>query len=376
MAAANRWYLLAAYAGSRVLVFAAMGVVALLELGGARCGYDVPRPIEGFDGLARCWDARWFLRTAAEGYPATLPADGVQSTLAFLPGYPGLVAAGSAVGLPPLVAAIGVSVVAGAVATLLVAALAREVADDDTATRAALLFCFFPGAVVLSWAYSEALAAALAGACLVLLHRRRWVPAGLAAAAAGATRADVGLGLFVAAAIAAVLAVRRDGDRWALAAPLLAPLGLAGFWTYLAWRTGSPSAWLIAQDRGWDQHMDFGTHAVRTVGRIVTDPVGSPTRVIQAVTLVLLVAGLVCLFARPRRFPLPWLAYTAVLVVIMLASNQVGFRPRAMLPLLPLVVAAAVRLPRGWTPWAVGAFAVAQALLVVMYLGVPLIFPP
>jgi hypothetical protein len=39
-------------------------------------------------------------------------------------------------------------------------------------------------------------------------------------------------------------------------------------------------------------------------------------------------------------------------------------------------VAAAARLPRAAVPWTAGAFAVAQALLVVVYLGVPLVFPP
>ena len=84
--------------------------------------------------------------------------------------------------------------------------LARCVAADDVAVRAAVLFCCFPGAVVLSWGYSEALAAALVAGCLVALHRRRWLLAGLAAAAGGATRLDVGLGLLVATAAAAARA--------------------------------------------------------------------------------------------------------------------------------------------------------------------------
>jgi hypothetical protein len=39
-------------------------------------------------------------------------------------------------------------------------------------------------------------------------------------------------------------------------------------------------------------------------------------------------------------------------------------------------VAAAVRLPRAATPWVAGTLVVSQVLLLVMYLGIPLIFPP
>jgi 4-amino-4-deoxy-L-arabinose transferase-like glycosyltransferase len=289
-------------------------------------------------------------------------------------------------GVPAVWSAVLVSLVLGGVATLLVWRLALCVAPPDVAVRAAVLFCCFPGAVVLSWGYSEALAAALVAGCLVALHRRRWLVGGLVAAAAGATRVDVGLGLFLAAVAAAVVAWRRDGERRAVVAPVVAPLGTLGVWALLWWRTGSPRAWTLAQERGWDQHMDFGTHAVNTVGRVVTHPFRSPTSVVQLVTLVLLVCLLGCLawFARgalrdggeaARAVP-PWVAYTAVMVLVTLASNQVGFRPRAVLLLLPAFVAAAVRLPRAATPWVAGTLVVSQVLLLVMYLGIPLIFPP
>jgi hypothetical protein len=372
---------LGAYALTRLAVFAATAVVAALDLGGARCGDAVPRPIEGIPALSRCWDTRWFVETATRWYPAALPADGEQTTLAFFPAYPALVAAVHALGVPAVGAAIGVSLVLGGLATLGVWRLARCVAAEDVAVRAAVLFCCFPGAVVLSWGYSEALAAALVAGCLAALYRRRWLLAGLAAAAGGATRLDVGLGLLVATAAAAAIAWRRDGERLApLAAPLLAPLGALAFWAFLWARTGSPQAWTIAQDRGWDQHMDFGTHAVNTIGRVVTHPLRSPTSVVQLLTILVLAAGLAALawWARraPREAAVPWVAYTVVMLAVMLASNQVGFRPRALLVLLPLFVAAALRLPRTAAAWTAGAFAVAQVLLLVLYLGGPLIFPP
>jgi hypothetical protein len=375
------WALLVgAYALTRLAVLAATAVVDTLEVGGARCGDAVPRPIEGMAALARCWDTRWFVATATEGWPAALPADGEQTTLAFFPGYPALVAAVHALGVPAVGAAIAVSLALGALATLGVHRLARCVTDDErVAVAAGLLFCCFPGAVVLSWGYSEALAATLVAGCLVALHRRAWAVAGLVAAAGSATRLDVGHGLTVATAAAAVLAWRH-GERRAVVAPLLAPLGAVAFWAFLWARTGSPRAWTVAQDRGWDQHMDFGTHAVNTIGRVVTHPFRSPTSVIQLLTILTLAAGLVTLawWARraPRETAVPWVAYTVVMLVVMLASNQVGFRPRAVLLLLPVFVAAAVRLPRPAAAATAAGFAVVQALLVVLYLGTSLIFPP
>jgi 4-amino-4-deoxy-L-arabinose transferase-like glycosyltransferase len=377
---------LGAYALTRLAVLAATGVVSALHLTGPRCGHAMPVPIRGVADLAMCWDTRWFVATATQWYPAALPAPGEQTTLAFFPGYPALVAAVHWLGVPAVWSAVLVSLVLGGVATLLVWRLALCVAPPDVAVRAAVLFCCFPGAVVLSWGYSEALAAALVAGCLVALHRRRWLVGGLVAAAAGATRVDVGLGLFLAAVAAAVVAWRRDGERRAVVAPVVAPLGTLGVWALLWWRTGSPRAWTLAQERGWDQHMDFGTHAVNTVGRVLTHPFRSPTSVVQLVTLVLLVCLLGCLawFARgalrdggeaARAVP-PWVAYTAVMVLVTLASNQVGFRPRAVLLLLPAFVAAAVRLPRAATPWVAGTLVVSQVLLLVMYLGIPLIFPP
>lgn len=371
---------LGAYALTRLAVLAATGVVSALHLTGPRCGHAMPVPIRGMADLAMCWDTRWFVATATQWYPASLPAPGEQTTLAFFPGYPALVAAVHRLGVPAVWAAVLVSLVLGGVATLLVWRLALCVAPPHVAVRAAVLFCCFPGAVVLSWGYSEALAAALVAGCLVALHRRRWALGGLVAAAAGATRVDVGAGLFVAAVAAAVVAWRRDGSRRAVVAPLIAPLGTLFVWVLLWWRTGSPRAWMLAQERGWDQHMDFGTHAVNTVGRVVTNPFRSPTSVVQLLTLLLLVGLLWCLgwYARQAdaRVAAPWVAYTAVMVLVMLASNQVGFRPRAVLLLLPTFVAASLRLPRTAFPWVAGALAVAQSLLLVMYLGIPLIFPP
>lgn len=367
--------LLAAYLLSRAMVLAAMGVVSTLDLGGARCGSLEPRPIVGLGGLARCWDTAWFIQAATGGYPSQIAGAGAgQSTLAFFPGYPALIAAAAALGVPPVGAAVGLSLALGAVATLLVRRLALCVTSPEAAQHAGLLFCFFPGAFALSWGYSEALCAALAGACLLLLWRRRWVPAGVAGALASASRADVGVALVAACAVAAVLAQwpRRDPSAWW--APALAPVGAVAFLGYLWWSTGSATTWTTTQSRGWGQRMDSGSHAVHTIGRVLVDPFRSPTSAIQLAAIVLFAAGVVAVVQ--HRPPLPWLAYTAVLTLLMLSSSQVGFRPRAELMLLPVFVAAGAQLGRRALPGVLVVLAMLQTLFTVLYLGAPRILSP
>lgn len=404
---------LGCYLLSRLLVLAATGVTDALRLSGARCGDAVPRPINGYAALARCWDTHWYLWAATEGYPRSLPPTGNgQSTLAFFPGYPGLIAAGHLLGLRPLVAAVAVSLIAGAGATLLVwqlglslsspvaavldapgrAAAALDVpgpdaavatggparpgpaASQQAAVRAAVLFAVFPGAVVLSWGYSEALAAAAAGAALLFLQRRRWLLAGLVAALAGTVRADVWLAVSCAAGVAAWLAWRRQGDRRALLAPALAPLGGLAYVGFVWWWTGSPRTWLQTQSRGWNQHLDGGAHTLHVLGGVLTDPFATPSRMVTALAVLLLIGAVFALVSRP--VPAPWLVYVGVLLAISLTSSQVGFRPRAELLLLPAFVAAGGRVSGASMAWLVPVLATAQALLLILWLGVPLISPP
>jgi hypothetical protein len=368
---------LAVYVVSRLLVAAATGVVGALKLSGARCGDEVPRPIEGYAALTRCWDVRWYLQAATAGYPHGLPAGGNgQTTLAFFPGYPATIAAVHALGVSPLVAAVAVSLIAGGIATVLVYRLGLLVSSPAAAERAAVLFAVFPGAVVLSWGYSESLAAAFAAAALLLLHRRCWASAGVVAAVAGTIRADVWLALTAAALVAAWVSVR-DGDRRALLAPALAPLGGLAFVGFVWYWTGSPGTWRQTQSRGWNQHFDWGRGAFGSL-HVFGDPLASPFRVILVTAVIFLAVALVAMVRRPP--PRPWTAYVVVLVAISLTSSQVGFRPRAELLLLPAFVAVGDWLSgptgRRLTPILIAVLATGQALLLVLWLGMPLIPPP
>jgi hypothetical protein len=96
--------------------------------------------------------------------------------------------------------------------------------------------------------------------------------------------------------------------------------------------------------------------------------------VVEVFAVVFMVGAVVALGRRP--VPLPWLAYAGVLLAISLTSSQVGFRPRAELLLLPAFVAAGAWLSGRAMTWVVPILATAQALLVILWLGAPLIVPP
>ena len=163
-----RWYL-----ASRLLVLA----VAVLAVA-VHPGVTASR-------LVSAWDAQWYLSILRHGYPSVVPqvaGHAAKTPLAFFPLFP-LVAGALAwvLHLPNAVAAIAVSMAFGAGATVLFSRLAARLTDERRARRATVLFCLFPGSVVLSLGYSESLMITLAIGCLLALLDRRWWLAGVCA---------------------------------------------------------------------------------------------------------------------------------------------------------------------------------------------------
>ena len=124
------------------------------------------------------WDGRWYRLIARVGYQSDLPEkisyvpDNGGATVAFFPGYPILARWFDHVFPGNLdYALLGINVVFGVVAVVLVGLLARDVFGVEVAERSMILFCLFPGSVVLSWSYSEPLLVVCAAACLLLLSR-------------------------------------------------------------------------------------------------------------------------------------------------------------------------------------------------------------
>jgi hypothetical protein len=370
---------LLAYLASRAVVLVAAVVAAAVRGDPGRGPW--PALPGGGDGVVRAlgrFDGGWYLDLALRGYPGVGQVDGRLKSLAFFPLYP-LTIRGlhDLTGLPPLAVGILISTVLGGLAVCLVWALVREVEGEAAATRAAAAFAFFPGAFVLSMAYSEALLVAAAGACLLLLVRHRWVAAGLAAAAATAARPNAAV-LIGACAWAAAVAVHRRRNWSSLWAVGLAPTGLLAYFGFLWVRTGDPLGWFRSQSEAWRDHVDFGGTTIGRVAALVQDPhlslgVRELNDFVNSLGL-LFVVGSVVLLLRWRP-PGAVLVYGLGVLAMALASDHVGARPRFLLAAFPLVLAVGVRLDGKRYAAALGTSAAALAAFSFLVFGTRAITP-
>ncbi len=350
---------LVAYAASRVVTGLAVALAA----------FAAGKPA---DQVLTTWDGRWYEKIADHGYPVTVPqgewsagtGHRVQSEIAFFPLYPMLIRlvdpflpGGSST------AGVVVTLVCGALATVAVWQLTAWIADRDTANRAAVLFCFSPGAFVLSLVYAEALMLALGAACLLALLQRRWVAAGVLAALAGATRPNAAA-FVVACAWAAGAAVWQRREWRSVVAPVLAPVGAAAFLAFLWWHTGEPGIYFRVQSDGWGEQVDFGQRNLSVAWAFLRGPLDHPNRLVIGLSL-LLVAGCAVLLMKAR---LPGIlnAYAIASLALVLTSH-INARPRFVFVAFPLVVALAKWARRSAFTVLAASFAATTVMLTIFY---------
>jgi Gpi18-like mannosyltransferase len=345
------WLALAVFAASRLVTFL---VAYVITFASGRSLTNV---------LTR-WDAGWYLAIVERGYPdAVAGGFGVQaqSTIAFFPGYPLVIEAGSFVtGLSPAVTGVVISTLTGAAASVAIWLLAARVTDVKSADRTVVLFSFFPAAYVLSMVYAEALFVLLVASCLLALVLERWAVAGLAAAFAGLVRPN-GLVLTLCCGWAAIQAIRRHGSWWPAIAPLLAPTGTLAFLWYLYQRTGDPLAYIHTQRRGWDQGFDFGVSNARSALSIVA------SRQVGFYVLMMLACLIgigVALYLLARwRLPAPLLIYVVGIIGIALMSSNPTSLPRFLLAAFPVLIPIGRHLPDEAYPVVVACSAALMASL-------------
>lgn len=313
----------------------------------------------------RQWDAHHYIAIAESGYrgrPTGVPLE------AFFPGFPLLLRALHAVGLPYLAAGLLISLVAGAVA---VVALARVAALDAPALgvdadrlgeRAALLLVLAPSAVFLAAPYSEALFLGFALPAWLAARRGRWALAGLLAAGAASVRVT---GLFLAVALVVEFAVsarrRWSGAPW-LALPAVPVLA---FMAHLHALTGDWLRWLTAQQEGWRREFTSPVEAWRTTWEAAfggTQPLGFAwmfrAELVAAVVGVVLLGWLV----RSRRWAES--AYVGLTLAAYVTSTWLFSVPRATLLWWPLWIGLAALTLR--TRWAWPAYLTLVAPLSVV----------
>lgn len=312
-------------AASRVAVLGALFVGSRLR-------------IQSFRVINLLWDGGFYVKIAQSGYPRRVVG---MSRVAFFPMYPLVVRAVHAVtrldrAQAAWAASFGLS--------LLLAALLWKAVRDwkgrEVADRAVVLFAFFPGSYVLTLAYSEGVLLCAAIACLLLLDRRRWVAAGLAAAVCSASRPN-GIVIALCCAWAAVGAVRERGEWRALVAPVLAPLGTLAYFAYLWRHTGKAGAWFDVEHNGWKDRVDLLAFVDRV--RYLAHHPGSDLQGWLAVGGTLLAVALVAYLLRDQA-PATWLIWTVGTLFLSVTSVKLGVRPRFFLTAFPLFVPLAMRL--------------------------------
>jgi Gpi18-like mannosyltransferase len=344
-----------AYLVSRLAVAVGAGarsaqlVVDANKLGGPLP--DAPEPgsaVTMVTEMLTTWDGLWYMAVARDGYPRMIPPDVTyhvdEARAAFFPLYPMLIRVGDWVlpGGDTLVALL-LNLLLGACAVVLVGMIARKLFDIEVATYSMVLFAVFPGSVVMSFAYADTLMVVLAAATLLALVDERWLIAGIFAALTTASRPN-GVAIVGACALAAALAIRNRRDWSALWAVGLSPLGFIGFQLFLARHTGERMAWLRVQREAWDEGLSYGWTAITHVFFALRYPLSSPTHVVTTITTLATIGALVALWH--RRLPAPMVAYTMVILVLMLLPETVTARPRFLFTAFPLVIPVAALLPR------------------------------
>jgi Mannosyltransferase (PIG-V) len=296
------------------------------------------------------WDAGWFVRIATEGYAHGYSYDKsgemVGNGLAFFPLYPLLIRAGAATGLSPQTAALLVAWLAGAAAAVLLHLLGASLYSRRVGFALVVLACAQPMSVVLSMAYSEGLFLALVAGMLLAAHRRVWPAAGVLGLAAALTR-PTGVAAAIALTVAALTALRglERRERWqALVASGVALAGAPAYLLWVALRVGDWNAWFTIQTAGWGSSFDYGSSVVR----FAVDSLRAGGDWVPLSTVWILAAAVVAAAAAVvQRVWAPLTVYGLLALVLVL--GQAGYyhsKPRLLVPVLLILVPAAVALGR------------------------------
>jgi Gpi18-like mannosyltransferase len=346
----------AAYLVSRGFVIAGAAIVSVAraKLNDNPTSPDPETATKGIIEVLTSWDGRWYYEIVRNGYPRSIPPDVtyeiVEARAAFFPVFPTAVRFLDRI-LPggDVAAGLLLNFVVGVALVLMVGSIARRLFDVEVAQRAMVLTAMFPGSFVLSFTYSEATMMLLSALSLWWLHRRQWLLAGIAAAFVTASRPN-GVAIAVACAVAAFLAIRERREWKALIAPALSPIGLILFHIFLSRHANESMVWFRVQNEAWGEGVSFGVSALRNIGTAVSSPLSSPGSML---TLGSVVAMGFMLWAMWKvRLPAPMVAYTVVVLALMLVPETVTARPRFLFTAFPLFIAFAAWWPArrrdGW----------------------------
>jgi len=332
------------------LIFAAIRLLGL-----AVAGFLLPRGIfrslhASLWNLLRSWDAGRYLFIAAHGYPGN-------ANIVWFPGYPAAIRAIDWVpGVGPVRAAVAVTIASGLAAAWGLTRLVMTLTGDrQISLLTTALWAAAPASFVLSMVYSEALFCALAIWSLIALVERRWLTAAGLTILAGTVHSS-GIALIVAVLVGALpVLLRAARERQPMAAwwrpaaaVLLAPLGLLGFFGYVALATHRLDGWFLLEKKVHN-HFDLGSSMLVSLKDAI---LYTPTAYLVLTLLVIAAAVVLTVCSLTERMPACLHAYTLVIVLTAITTGPwyLGSKPRFLLPamLLGLPLARWLAPARTW----------------------------
>jgi hypothetical protein len=298
------------------------------------------------------WDAGWYNEIVNRGYSFT---PGEQSSVAYFPGYPLLMRWFGAVVGNDFIAGIIITVASGIGYLLLVWRWCCDRLGSSAAWTALFLLVWYPYAFFLYGPiYSDAFFALCALAAFVLLERDRTVLAGLAGAAASATR-PVGIAVIAGLLVltltrrnvvtrAPKLAITLSNLRAKDAGVLLAFVGVGSYLTYLGFRFGDPLIFLDAE-AGWNQAPGWRTWFKVPFFEELLRGQSASWIWFRGMHLAAGITALALLPTVWKRFGIAYFVFAFIIIAIPLSSTKDFFSTgRYLLPAFPCFAAAGALL--------------------------------
>jgi hypothetical protein len=299
-------------------------------------------------GLWVQWDAARFQGIAQYGYfPAA--AHALPDQIAFLPGFPAVLALAHLLVRQWTIAGLLVSFVAGGIAMVALGRIAERDWAPGTGSRAALYLVASPAAIFLAAGYAESLFLACALCAWLAARARRWPVALLLASAAMVIRIN-GFFLF-AALLVELLRQRGPGRARALALAPLALLPAAAYELYLHATTGDWLAWQHAEIAGWDRRFTSPLTSLRTTWRAAFGhEFAAHIAFVFQLEILAVLAGLILTIVLLALRRWPEAVYSGLTIAALATSIWYESVPRALLLLWPAWCGLAVLArKRPWT---------------------------
>lgn len=367
-------WVLVVYAASRLF-----SGVLVARTARSQAPSDMSGPDPDYLSMTSLWDGYWYRRIAEGGYPPQVPRDAAglafQNEWAFYPLFPYLVrAVMSVTGTGWLLAASTVSLLLGAAAVVVMYWLVARVGNRRLAFGAVLLFCCFPTAPVMQFAYTESLATLLVVSCLYLLVTHRYLAAVPVVLALGLSRpVALPFALVVGIHVLGRWSGRRRGSRelfprTEMASSLVLGAGSVGagfLWPALVWAatgeregyTDTMAAWRSGDDvvpfqPWWDN------------SRFLLGERAGP--LLLAAVLTVFTAVVLSRWGRRVGSDLQaWcLAYLAYLLAVLDPFTSTF---RYLLLLFPFGAIVTAMVPRRWTPFWLAIWTIGLLLLQVRW---------